>query len=145
VAAGEKTMWTRKARKTLTLDGTADDLSDQTKASLSLRGIDPGSNENVKVMRKGTSWVRGGASSSLDVSLTGTSESSMKGKTAFSSLATSLLNEKAVRREENPESYVAADDESELEILGHFRGERVPWRSYPASNRHNTRFDKLFG
>ncbi|KAJ8579773.1 hypothetical protein M405DRAFT_835378 [Rhizopogon salebrosus TDB-379] len=69
----------------------------------------------------------------------------MKGKTAFSSLATSLLKEKAVRREENPESYVAADDELELEIPGHFRGGKVPWRSYPASNRHNTWFDKLFG
>ncbi|KAJ8593980.1 hypothetical protein M405DRAFT_809901 [Rhizopogon salebrosus TDB-379] len=70
----------------------------------------------------------------------------MKGKTAFSSLATSLLKEKAVRREEKPESYVAADDESELEIPGHFRGGKVPWRSHPpASNRHNTWFDKLFG
>jgi len=104
-------------------DGAADDLSNQIKASLSLGGIDPGSNENVKVIgpdEKGNQLGKGGASSSPDVSLTGTTESSMKGKTAFSSLATSLLKEKAVRREENPESYVAADDEWSWRSLGTF-------------------------
>jgi len=73
----------------------------------------------------------------------------VKGKTAFSSLATSLVKENAVRGVErgvNTESYVSADDESVLEIPGHFRGGKVPWKSYPsASNRHNSWFDKLFG
>ncbi|OAX37667.1 hypothetical protein K503DRAFT_801055 [Rhizopogon vinicolor AM-OR11-026] len=54
-------------------------------------------------------------------------ESSVKGKTAFSSLATSLMKENAVRRVEhggNTESYVS-DDESVLEIPGHFRGGKL--------------------
>lgn len=133
-------------------NGETDDPYNQIKASLSLGGIDPGSNENVKVIGpddKGDQLGKGGVSSSPDISLTGISESSMKGKITFSSLATSLVKEKAVRRVErgdNPESYVAADDESELDIPGHFRGGKVPWKSYsPASNRHNTWFDKLFG
>jgi len=133
-------------------DGETDDLSNQIKASLSLGGIDPGSNENVTVIgpdEKGDQLGKGGVSSSPYMSLTGTSESSMKGKIAFSSLATSVMKEKAVRQAErgdNPESYVAADDESELDIPGHFRGGKVPWKSYsPASNRQNTWFDKLFG
>jgi len=133
-------------------DGETNDRFNQIKASLSLGGIDPGSNENVKVIgpdEKGDQLGKGDVSSSPHVSLTGTRESSVKGKTAFSSLATSLVKENAVRGVErgvNTESYVSADDESVLEIPGHFRGGKVPWKSYPsASNRHNSWFDKLFG
>lgn len=128
-------------------DGETKISSDQIKASLSLGGIDPGWNENVKVIGPDDKWDqlgKGAVSSSPDVCLTGTSESSMKRKTTFSSLATSFVKEKATRRTES--SYVAADDESELNIPGHLSGGKVPWKSYPlASSRHHTWIAKLFG
>lgn len=75
----------------------------------------------------------------------------MKSKTAFSSLATSLLKEKAVHlveRVDTSESYVAADDESELKVPGYLRGGKVPWQSFPPSSGQHTWFDvprKFFG
>jgi calcium/calmodulin-dependent protein kinase I len=134
-------------------DGEFHDLSDQIQASLSLGGIDPGSNENVKVIGpddRGDQLGKGDISSAPDVSLTGTSEPSMKSKTAFSSLATSLLNEKAVHpveRVDTSESYVAADDESELKVPGYLHGGKVPWQSFPPVG-HHTWFDvprRFFG
>lgn len=75
----------------------------------------------------------------------------MKSKTAFSSLAASLLKEKAVHlveRVDTSNSYVAADDESELRVPGYLHGGKVPWKSFsPVSGQH-TWFDvprKFFG
>lgn len=75
----------------------------------------------------------------------------MKSKTAFSSLATSLMNEKTlhlVERVDTSESYVAADDESELKVPGYLHGGKVPWQSCPPVSGHHTWFDvprKFFG
>lgn len=129
-------------------DGETNDVSDQIKASLSLGRIDPGSNENVNVIgpdEKGDLLGKGDISSTPDISLTGTSKSSMKRKTAFSSLATSILKQKAVSRERSGdlEQHVAADDDSVLNIPGYFHGGKVPWRHRP--HRRNTWLDKLFG
>lgn len=137
-----------------TADGELHDLSDQIKASLSLGGVDPGSNDNVKVIGpddKGDQLGKGDVSSAPDLSLTGTSESSMKGKTAFSSLATSLLKEKTIRgaeRVDTSQSYVVADDESELKVPGYLQGGKVPWQTYPPVSDWHAWFDapkKFFG
>lgn len=123
-----------------TADGEFHDLSDQIQASLSLGGIDPGSNENVKVIGpddRGDQLGKGDISSAPDISLTGTSEFNVKSKTTFSSLATSVFKEKAVHlveRVDTSESYVAADDESELKVPGYLRGGNVPWS--PVSGQH---------
>lgn len=75
----------------------------------------------------------------------------MKSETAFSSLAASLLKEKAVhlvKQVDTSELYVEADDESELNVPGYLHGGKVPWQSFsPISGRH-TWFDvprKFFG
>ncbi|OJA18559.1 hypothetical protein AZE42_11540 [Rhizopogon vesiculosus] len=80
-------------------DGETNVRSNQIKASLSLRGINSGSNEDVKVIGpdgKGDQLGKRDVSSSPCVSLTGTGESSVKGKTAFSSLATSRERERSL-------------------------------------------------
>lgn len=70
----------------------------------------------------------------------------MKSKTAFSSLAASLVH--LVERVDTSNSYVAADDESELRVPGYLHGGKVPWKSFsPVSGQH-TWFDvprKFFG
>ncbi|OJA20181.1 hypothetical protein AZE42_09462 [Rhizopogon vesiculosus] len=74
-------------------DGETNDRSNQIQASLSLGGINSGSNENVKVIEpdeKGDQLGKRDDSSSPGVSLTGTREFRVIWKTIFSSLATSL-------------------------------------------------------
>ncbi|OJA10905.1 hypothetical protein AZE42_10964 [Rhizopogon vesiculosus] len=113
-------------------DGETNDRSNQMKASLSLGGINSGSNENVKVIgpdEKGDQLGKRDDSSPPGISLTGTRESSVKGKTAFSSLATSCGRKRSL-------------PDSGRDVPGHFRRGKAPWKSYPpASNRHDSWFE----
>lgn len=75
----------------------------------------------------------------------------MKRKAAFSSLAASLLKEKKIQlveRVDTSESYIAADDESELKVPGYLHGGKVPWQSCSPVSGQRTWFDvlrKFFG